>query len=212
MKECWGIMEWIEKGKCMRSNKGATTIVVICIMAVIMTLSMGLFLTASMLIKTSGRTLASEQCRILALSFSRELEAELCSEEYRYEDIGQEQAAKLSEAEGQTLWHYLRQNISDGSWPYYRESEGGIHSSEQAVRSFTLKKTGTTGEIADIMLTIYWTPSAQQEIESRLPERLVIKTRAEVKEQACIMTDVYEVQAKELSDYQSWSIRHVERK
>ena len=128
----------------MKKNKGATTIVVICVMAVIMTLSMGLLLSASVLMKTSGRTLASEQCRILAVSFSKELEQELCNPEYRYENLEQEAADRLAENGTISLWHYVRQNISDGSWPYYEESEGGIHGKDSAFREFTLKKTGTT--------------------------------------------------------------------
>ena len=115
----------------MKKNKGATTIVVICVMAVIMTLSMGLFLSASVLMKTSGRTLASEQCRILAVSFSKELEQELCDPEYRYENLEQEAADRISENGTISLWHYVRQNINDGSWPYYEESEGGIHGKDQ---------------------------------------------------------------------------------
>lgn len=197
----------------MRSNKGATTIVVICVMAVIMTLSMGLFLTASMLMKTSGRTLASEQCRILAVSFSEELERELCSEDYEYEDTQEESASRLSRVEGEALWHYVRQNISDGSWPYYVDSEQGPHGSEAAIRSFTLKKTGTTGEIADIRLQMYWLPEEQGgSLMERIPRQLIIQTRVEVKEQACIITDVYEIQSQELLDYRQWSISHVERK
>ena len=54
-----------EKQNKDSKNTGATTIVVVCVMAVIMALSMGLFLTASVLTRTSGRTLATEQSRIL---------------------------------------------------------------------------------------------------------------------------------------------------
>lgn len=62
-----------EKQNKDSKNTGATTIVVVCVMAVIMALSMGLFLTASVLTRTSGRTLATEQSRILAVSFSEEV-------------------------------------------------------------------------------------------------------------------------------------------
>lgn len=210
MKECLDIMEWT---KTERDHKGATTIVVICVMAVIMTLSMGLFLTASMLTRTSGRTLASEQCRILAVSFSEELERELCSSDFVYENQEQENVSKLSAVNGQSLWNYIRQNIADGSWPCYTDEGTGLYGEEDAVRSFTLKKTGVTGEIVDIVLQIYWIPETQKELSAqRIPKELVIQTKVEVKEQACMITDRYEIQVRELSDYDQWSISHVERK
>lgn len=197
----------------MKKNKGATTIVVICVMAVIMTLSMGLFLSASVLMKTAGRTLASEQCRILAVSFSEELEQQLCDPSYQYENMEQEAADRISQNGMISLWHYIRQNISDGSWPYYEEEEGGIHGKDSALREFTLKKTGTTGEVSDITLTIYWTRKNQQLNGIHgIPDQLYVKTTVEVKEQACTITDIYEIRENNSNDYEQWSIRHVERK
>ena len=196
----------------MKKNKGATTIVVICVMAVIMTLSMGLLLSASVLMKTSGRTLASEQCRILAVSFSKELEQELCDPEYRYENLEQEAADRISENGTISLWHYVRQNINDGSWPYYEESEGGIHGKDSAFREFNLKKTGATGEISDITLTIYWTRRDQQLSGIHgIPDQLIVKTTVEVKEQTCTITDIYQISESSRNDYEQWGIRHVER-
>lgn len=178
----------------MKNNKGATTIVVICVMAVIMTLSMGLFLTASVMIRTSGRTLAAEQSKILAISLSEELEEKLCS------------------ANGDALGTYIRKNISDGSWPYYQEEEGNLHSKEHAIRSFALQKDGMTGEIADVTISIYWVPEETGGSELwKQPKQVVVKTTVEVKQQKSSILDIYECEGAAADAGAQWSFKHVDR-
>ena len=197
----------------MKKNSCATTIIVICVMAVVMTLSLGLFLTASVMTRTAGRTLASEQCRILAVSLSDEIQQEICSRGASYKSEEQELAGKI-QAKGETsLWHYIRQNISDGSWAYYKEDEGAVHDKENATRSFTLQKTGTTGEISDITISIYWTPlKGQSGGVTSTPDKLYVKTTVEVKQQVCTVTDIYQLDESTRANYSQWSFNHVARK
>ena len=116
-----------------RDNTGATTIVVVCVMAVIMALSLGLFLSASVLVKTSGRTLATEQSRILAVSFSEQVDQMLTGEGNAYESRADEEAGKAEKLSGISIWYYVKQNICDGSWVYYAEGEDSLHSAENSV-------------------------------------------------------------------------------
>lgn len=191
-----------------RENAGATTIIVVCIMAVIMALSMGLFLTASVLTRNAARTLAGEQCKVLAVSFSNEVSQMLTTQEYAYDDIDAEEAGRAENLSETSIWYYVKQNISDGSWPYYNEAEGGIHSRENSVRSFHMNQQGTVSEIADITLTLYW---EKGDVENR-PGKLIVETMAMVKEQACTVQDVYELQIDRSGDYERWSWKHVEKK
>lgn len=191
-----------------RENAGATTIIVVCIMAVIMALSMGLFLTASVLTRNAGRTLSGEQCKILAVSFSNEVSQMLTGREYTYDSMDEEEAARAEKLSETSIWYYVKQNISDGSWPYYDEAEGGIHSRENSVRSFQMNSQGTVSEIADITLTLYW---LKGEAENR-PGKLIVETTAVVKEQACTVQDIYELEAAGSGDYDRWSWKHVEKK
>lgn len=194
--------------KILTQNTGATTIIVVCVMAVIMALSMGLFLTASVLMKTSAKTLAGEQCRIMAVSFSEEIEQTLTNESYQYSDRLQEDAGRAESLTGISLWHYIKQNISDGSWPYYDESEGSIHSYAGAVRSFQMEENGVTGEVAEIVLTMYWTCGENK----AAPGKLVVETTVTVKEQSCSITDVYKLNITSSGDYDRWSWKHEERR
>ncbi len=191
-----------------RDNTGATTIVVICVMAIIMALSMGLFLTASVLLSTSGRTLASEQSRILAVSFSEEVEGMLTDGKYSFESRAEEEAGRAENVSGQPLWYYVKQNITDGTWAYWEEGQGSFHSRENAVRSFQMEQSGSVGEVAEIELSMYWT----REAGGDRPEKLVVKTTAAIKEQYCTITDVYELEITSFGDYEGWSWKHVEKK
>ena len=191
-----------------QDNTGATTIVVICVMAVIMALSMGLFLTASVLTRSSGRTLAAEQSRILAVSFSEEVEAMLTSSEYEYEQRDEEEVGRAENLSSNSIWHYVKQNISDGTWPYYSEAEGGIHNRQNAVRSFRMTESGTAGEIVDITLAMYWT----QVDKSGKPGRLAIETTATIKGQSCTIVDVYELGMTTHEDYQGWNWKHIQKR
>lgn len=191
-----------------RDNTGATTIIVICVMAVIMALSMGLFLTASVLLNTSGRTLASEQSRILAVSFSEEVEDMLTSDRYAFGSLSAEETGRAENTTGSSIWYYVKQCITDGSWPYYDEDDTVVHSRENAVRTFGISRDGTVGEVADISLSMYWT----REGAGNRPGKLVVVTTAVSKGQSSSITDIYELELTMLGDYERWSWKHVEKK
>ena len=193
--------------KILTQNTGATTIIVVCVMAVIMVLSLGLFLTASVLMKTSSGTLASEQCRIMAVSFSEEIERTLTDEEYQYNDRLEEDAGRAESLTSISLWHYVKQNISDGSWPYYDETQGSIHSRTNAVRRFQMEANGVAGEVADITLTMYWTCGEDRD----RPEKLIVETTVTTKERSCSITDVYGLKINAAGEYERWSWKHEER-
>lgn len=191
-----------------RDNTGATTIVVICVMAVIMALSLGLFLTASVLLSTSGRTLASEQSRILAVSFSEEVEEMLTSDRYAFGSLSAEEEGRAENTTGSSIWYYVKQSITDGSWPYYDEEDTVVHSRENAVRTFQINRDGTVGEVADISLSMYWT----REGNGNRPGKLIVETTAVSKEQSSSIIDVYELNLTLLGDYERWSWEHVEKR
>lgn len=190
-----------------KQNAGATTMVVVCAMAIIMTLSLSLFATASVLMKTAGQSLALQQCRILAVSFSEEIEKQLTARETVYSDYNQEASAKLADAHTMSLWHYVKEQITTGTWPYYEEGSTELHGKENAFRTFTMDPTGVAGEIAETKLTLYWTRGEKES----LPKELVVKTTVTVKEQSCTVTDIYELQIAG-EGYEAWKWKHILKK
>lgn len=191
-----------------RKNAGVTTIVVVCVMAIIMALSLSLFLTASVLMNTSAKTAASEQCRILAVTLSGQIEKQLTDPANIYESLLEENTARAENINNISLWHYIRQEIASGVWPYYEETGDALHNSENAVRTFRMDAAGVASEIAATDISIYWTPGQ----EERVPEQLVIKTRVTVKGQSCTITDIYRLQTAGGEEYESWRWEHIDKK
>lgn len=191
-----------------KKNAGMTTIVVVCVMAIIMALSLGLFLTASVLMRTAAKTSALEQCRILAVTFSEEIENQLVAEDHVYEDRQAEDTSRMEDIYHISLWHYIKQNILDGSWPYYEESGSTLHNKENAIRTFHMDASGIASEIAATDIALYWIHGADETV----PAQLVVQTKVTVKEQSCKITDVYRLQISGGNGYESWKWEHVDKK
>lgn len=188
------------------NNRGVTTIVVVCAMAIIMALSLSLFLTASVMMQESGKSATKEQSRILAVSFSKQLQQQLTGGETVFENREGEIADKVQSGYNTSLWHYIKQNISDGSWPYYEEQGTWLHNRENAIRSFTMDNSGIASEIATTEISLYWTKK-----EEGIPESLIVETSVTVKGQSCTITDIYELEVTGES-YETWKWKHAERK
>ncbi len=190
-----------------KKNAGVTTILVVCAMAIIMTLSLGLFLTASVLMKTAEKSSAVQQSRILAVSFSKQIEEQLTGKEHIYSDTDSEASAKVEDVYNISLWHYIKESITGGSWPYYEEGTSTLHSRDNAVRTFIMDAAGVAGEIAQTQIAMYWTRSEQ----GNVPKELVIMTTITVKEQSYTITDIYELQITGDS-YESWRWKHKDKR
>ena len=131
-----------------RNNKGATMVVCIMIMAVLIIFTFAVTLAAYTLYASQNKNIASMRCSEAANSLSAALDEELQDPD----------AAQKSH-----LYQYLRFNLcqSDESyWPYY--SGGANHTREYACRYFDLnynenKVTGwMEGFPGSIKLCIYW--------------------------------------------------------
>lgn len=190
-----------------RKNAGITTIVTVCVMAVIMTLSLSLFLTASVLIRTAAKSGAGEQCRILAVTLSDQIKTQLTDSSSSYTSLAEQNAAQAADAYHISLWHYVRQEITGGAWPYYEEGGSALHSGENAVRSFQMDSSSAAGEIADTDISLYWTPGTDEKV----PEFLIVKTRVTVKGQSCTITDRYRLRTSGGNGYESWKWEYVDR-
>lgn len=190
-----------------KKNAGMTTIVVVCAMAIIMALSLGLFLTVSVLMKTAEKSAAQQQCRILAVSFSEEITKQLTSDENVFANQLSEEMAKHQDMHSISLWHYIKQNISDGSWPYYEEGGTPLHDKNNAIRTFEMDASGVAGEIADTQISLYWLKGEN----AKIPRQLIVKTSITVKEQTCTITDTYELKTSEGS-YETWKWTHIDKR
>ena len=119
-----------EKGRTRsyRNNRGATMMVAIIIMAILIIFTFALMLVAYTLYASQTKNVASMRCAETANSLSAALDAELTD-------------AKAGERSN--LYKYLRYNIcmDEVNWPYYNDDENG-HSKEYAYRYFDIKYNG----------------------------------------------------------------------
>ena len=62
---------------CLRGSEGYTMIVVLCLMSLFLVLALSLILAASQSVNKAGQRYYQEQSRILAISFSKQVELSL---------------------------------------------------------------------------------------------------------------------------------------
>lgn len=139
-------------------NKGEAMIVVLCILAVLMALSLALLLSASVVMGNAQKASIREQCRLTAITFSEALEEKLLED---YVDV-----TYANENDG--IRSYLRSNIGAG-WDYYNEAEAGHNSKKKVTRSFTLSGDGVgeDSEFGEITADMYWSWDSSAPVENK---------------------------------------------
>ena len=93
--------------KKLRERSGAAMIAVLCILAIFLTLCLSMLLTASVLMQNAENRRYEEQCRISAVTMSKELERALCTPSEEDKNTG--------------IYKYIQENLktnSASSWPY----------------------------------------------------------------------------------------------
>lgn len=121
----------------LKDERGAAMVLVICLMAVVVTLSLVMVFSSSSLAAASQREVSQEQIRLATIDMSKSIGNEL-----------------MSSTGG--LYEYLFNNISlfgQGSWSYYNEDELGHANLDMFKREFE-----ATDANSDIKFTveIYW--------------------------------------------------------
>ena len=100
-------------------QEGIAMIIVVCIMAVLVMMSLALLLASSVMTQNAGRVKDQEQSRILAVSLADELEKELT--------VTPSQQEK-TQASG-TILEFVNSKITSGSWPSGEEQTFSLDSS-----------------------------------------------------------------------------------
>lgn len=132
-----------------KNKKGDAMIMVICIMAIFLALSLAAIFSASSLMSGVMKSKNREQCRLSAVTFSKMLKEEF---EWKtdYEDTTKNK-----------LRNYIREEIESGTWAYYNENEPGHRNKdylEFSVDSDTIKDLAA--DAGEIRMKVYWTSDA----------------------------------------------------
>lgn len=137
------------------NEKGIAMIIVVCIMAVMMALSLTLLAASSLLIGNAQSASDQEQARIFTLSVNRELEEALTISE---EEISENGAAGL--------WDWVNTKLKSRQWPEYA---GDWNQGEEdgSVLRFTLNHAEAIGEgkaIKSCEIAMYWESLGDNEL------------------------------------------------
>ena len=95
---------------CKQKNgqKGIAMIIVVCIMAVLVMMSLALLLASSVMTRSSGRVRQQEQARILAVSLADELEKDLIMTKSQQETASGKTSGSILE--------FVNEQITSGGW------------------------------------------------------------------------------------------------
>lgn len=185
--------------KKQAAKKGYAMIMVICVMALLLVLSLSVLLAASTALTSAQNRLSAEQCRSLAISLSEEYEKQLTAPEYSFaSEAAEKRVAGNFSGTAKPLWFYLKSSMTSGSWPYFNDDEQG-HTAGYACRTFHInsatvpetakndwEKTGQTD------MQIFW-ESNRDAVESGEYNAtpLTVKVTCTANGQSCTITSVY---------------------
>ena len=120
-------------GKSLKNDSGSAMITALAVIFVIMILSLSLLAGAYSAYRSSVSAASNAQVRAYALSASEKLEEYIAGISY---DSYRTQWNALTNGKD-SIWQYLRYNISQNNWPYYDSKQKG-HDEECAYRYFQL--------------------------------------------------------------------------
>lgn len=186
------------KKDILKNKKGSALLIAIVIMMVVTMLSLALLLVSYSLFATSNKQNQTQQCRTLAQSLSRELEAEITIASFdKYAD-----QRKAMEEGTYPLWFYLRFNILQNNWPYFNDEERG-HTQSYAYRYFDIDVSALSNSEAaalmdDISVLMYWESGAEND---RSGTELVIQVTCKIGDQQSTVTSTYQLVIDEKNFY-----------
>lgn len=129
--------------KTNKKNKGAAMIAVLCIMAIFVTLCLAMLLTASILLSRANKTAYQEQCRVYAVTMSKELEKALCNNTDGDSDFYTMVTDRIKGNMNGTL----------NNWPYLNTNEFGHSESWGVYLSYKLNAADSK---EDVSVRLYW--------------------------------------------------------
>lgn len=114
-KSCWNSNhkktkqeDTMKDSRKKNGQEGIAMIIVVCIMAVLVMMSLALLLASSVMTRSSGRVRQQEQARILAVSLADELEKDLT--------MTKSQQDNTSDSGSNGIWEFVNTQITSGGW------------------------------------------------------------------------------------------------
>lgn len=149
-----------------KNQKGMAMIIVVCIMAVLMALSLALLAASSLLIGNAQNTADEEQVRIFTVSVNRRIEEELTGT-----------ADEIRRNGSPAIRSWINEKMSGGMWTEY---DPALESSAQtsAIQQLSMEQTEAVGEgklIRSCELKLFWECLEERKVEEKLADGTVFE-------------------------------------
>lgn len=160
-----GLIKRIKESKLNKDNRGSAMIVAIVVSIIVIAFTLSLLLVSYSLFVSNERKVTQTQVKELSKSISLEIGDELTRPSYDdsqalLDAINNDENAKYC-APDYNMWFYVRYNLFQKNWPYYKDETTASHVGADARRYFKLNLTG--GDTAaysamadDISVCMYW--------------------------------------------------------
>lgn len=192
------------KKNSIRNHQGSAILIALVIMMVLMMLSLALLAVSYSLFSTANKQQNTEQCKEIAQSLSKELEAQIVGVSFMDENGKpsyqvQQQAANNGEY---PLWFYLRYNVWQSNWPYYNAEEYG-HTANYAFRYFDISSNDTgidTSVLDDTSVMIYWESEMGADTMAKNNTPLTIQVTCTKGKQKATITSYYTLEMEDVTE------------
>ena len=160
-----GLIKRIKESKLNKDNRGSAMIVAIVVSIIVIAFTLSLLLVSYSLFVSNERKVTQTQVKELSKSISLEIGDELTTPSYDdsqalLDAINNDENTKYC-APDYNMWFYVRYNLFQNNWPYFKDETTAGHVGADAYRYFKLNLTG--GDTAsysamadDISVCMYW--------------------------------------------------------
>ncbi|MBQ8912507.1 MAG: hypothetical protein IJ054_00485 [Lachnospiraceae bacterium] len=200
------LIKRIRNKKLYKDNRGSAMIVAIVVSIIVITFTLSLLLVSYSLFVSNQRKVTQSQVKELSKSINIEIGDELTTPRF---DDKQALIDGINNVDGAdycsddyNMWYYIRYNMFQTNWPFYRDETTAGHVKTNAYRYFKINLTGgNTSEYAaiadDISVCMYW---ECEEFDIKDEALLTVEVTVSKGGQTSTTTSYYELTVNKFSD------------
>ena len=200
------LIKRMRKSKLYKDNRGSAMIVAIVVSIIVITFTLSLLLVSYSLFVSNQRKVTQSQVRELSKSINIEIGDELTcpqfdSKQALIDGIENKEGAKYC-APDYNMWYYVRYNLFQTNWPYYRDETTAGHVKANSYRYFKINLTGgDTSQYSsmadDISVCMYW---ECEEFNIKDEALLTVEVTVTKGDQTSTTTSYYELSVNKFDD------------
>ncbi|MBO6114587.1 MAG: hypothetical protein J6P57_05975 [Lachnospiraceae bacterium] len=200
------LIKRMRNSKLYKDNRGSAMIVAIVVSIIVITFTLSLLLVSYSLFVSNERKVTQGQVKELSKSISIEIGDELTypqfdSKQALLDGINNVEGAKYC-APDYNMWYYVRYNLFQKNWPFYKDETTANHLKANAYRYFKINLTGGNASeysamADDISVCMYW---ECEDVDVKDLAMLTVEVTVTKGGQTSTTTSYYELSVSTFSD------------